>query len=715
MAELGIAASIIQIVGLGTKLSFSFYHLASTVATATNDVNRVARGVSLFCLMLKNVGAALRADASLGQPVHSAEALETVQEIIEQCNHVFGELKKMLDKCGWKEGEDLSKLQKVRWSVKRPKVEYVLGHLDSLKLTLAVMMQTLQTARVTAIARRMSAASTVTATSTATFDDAETVVSEKAQLENLVVEQQLSLFKAGELYGEYQASETDNKEDEKAVVPAAERVASLANEMKPAELTQYQETTLATVYTTTEESERLAAVLKIATPYADYLIQQWTVIERLKPPPEYVQFQEGFAMQTPQRKGKPAIRRIASHPERPESMNNPRNVYLNPRPSFYKNPSVEEESDEEDRLHKIRLQQGIHELDTEPSQTTRAPNSFNPPTQNLPFSREYLPNTSVQRGATSPTSAPYVPSHIAKSTPTAAQHRPSTHRNFTANDADPLYHNSAHQGDGNLGIPWRIRLRTSYWDFLDEKLMNTNMPNPGKETFSDPQIRTELSSSWICKEAIQAKDLDFTTFRVDNKDGRQGQDGGMLYFSIQCPLDLPHIKEMVQHTAQIYRNRRTSANPFSPQSSQSPWQKTPPNLGRPGSQQSPAPAVRPPEGSAPGPQMLRYSNTPNVPRAPSQNLGPESYQPRIQVERPSSSKSSPRSFNSYDSDDSYEDQKKKNGERPRSRRAGDRSKSRSAEKEKRSGGMLGRDPAKNAGKLGTIFGLAALLDGLGDI
>ena len=153
MAELGIAASIVQIVNLGTKLSFTFYHLASAVSNATADVGRVAKGVNLFCLMLKQVGATLKEDA-LQEPVHSTEALETVQEIMQQCRGVFGELQSMLEKCGWKEGNmELSRVQKVRWTVKRPRIEYVLGHLDSLKLTLAVMMQILQTAKVAAISR----------------------------------------------------------------------------------------------------------------------------------------------------------------------------------------------------------------------------------------------------------------------------------------------------------------------------------------------------------------------------------------------------------------------------------------------------------------------------------------------------------------------------------------------------------------------------------
>ena len=103
-----------------------------------------------------------------------------------------------------------------------------------------------------------------------------------------------------------------------------------------------------------------------------------------------------------------------------------------------------------------------------------------------------------------------------------------------------MYHNSAHNGERDgLGIPWRIRLRNCYWDFIDGKLTSTNMPNPGEETFSDPLVRTEVSSSWICREAIEARRLDYTTFPVG---GQKGSDG--MYFSIQCPLDLVSLKTL---------------------------------------------------------------------------------------------------------------------------------------------------------------------------
>ena len=178
---------------------------------------------------------------------------------------------------------------------------------------------------------------------------------------------------------------------------------------------------------------------------------------------------------------------------------------------------------------------------------------------------------------------------------------------------------------------------------------------------------------------------------------------------------------MVDQTAQIYRQRRTSASPpTSPQNAQLNPHSNQPGWRGPGNQYTTAPAVRSPDGP-PGPQLFRYGST-TAPRSISQTLSPEFFgppgpparapQPRIQVDRPGSGKSS-KSFNYDDSEyDSHDDNRRK--ERSRNRKS-DRSKSRSTEKEKKTNVITGGSAAKNAGKLGTIFGLAALLDGLGDI
>ena len=191
---------------------------------------------------------------------------------------------------------------------------------------------------------------------TSVSDDSETVTSEKAQLESLVVDQQLALYKATELYSEYQISELEDTSKDRAVVPVNEKLACVVTEIEPAGLEMYQETSLEKVYTSSAESERVAAVLKIAAPFADELMKQWTVMDR---PEALFGSRSNLAVQNPSSKVKPSLRRIASQPNRPEPVNS-KSVHFNARSSGYKNPSVESDSEDEDlRSHGSQASQTI--------------------------------------------------------------------------------------------------------------------------------------------------------------------------------------------------------------------------------------------------------------------------------------------------------------------------------------------------------------------
>src|SRR4051812_43940697 len=89
MAEI---ASIIQFVAWGTRLSLGLYDFSSSISSATRDINRIAKGVSLFSLTLKQVGVALKEDDTVPSP----EAFETVQEILHQCHGVFTEIEALI-------------------------------------------------------------------------------------------------------------------------------------------------------------------------------------------------------------------------------------------------------------------------------------------------------------------------------------------------------------------------------------------------------------------------------------------------------------------------------------------------------------------------------------------------------------------------------------------------------------------------------------------
>lgn len=139
----GIVASIIGVAGAGFRLSLILNAVGCEIASAGIEIHSISKGVTLFSLMLKQVGQALQASDS----VHSSEALETAQEITKECQMVFAEIQEMLDKVRTKRGDvslSPSVQQRFRWCFKKGRVQYLLGQLESLKLSLLVMLQILQ-------------------------------------------------------------------------------------------------------------------------------------------------------------------------------------------------------------------------------------------------------------------------------------------------------------------------------------------------------------------------------------------------------------------------------------------------------------------------------------------------------------------------------------------------------------------------------------------
>lgn len=107
------------------------------------EIHSISKSVTLFSLMLKQVGQALQASDS----VHSDEALETARELTNECQLVFDEIQEMLDKVTSKRENGVPSptiQQKFRWCFKKGRVQYLLGQLESLKMSLLVMLQILQ-------------------------------------------------------------------------------------------------------------------------------------------------------------------------------------------------------------------------------------------------------------------------------------------------------------------------------------------------------------------------------------------------------------------------------------------------------------------------------------------------------------------------------------------------------------------------------------------
>lgn len=139
-----IIASVIGVAGAGFRLSLILNAVSSELATADVEIQSIARGISLFSLMLKQVGLAMEGAKSIA----SQSALDTAKEITGQSELVFEEIKSMVEIVQRRDDKGhfraITVSQRIKWCFKKQKVQYLLAQLESLKLSLSIMLQTLQ-------------------------------------------------------------------------------------------------------------------------------------------------------------------------------------------------------------------------------------------------------------------------------------------------------------------------------------------------------------------------------------------------------------------------------------------------------------------------------------------------------------------------------------------------------------------------------------------
>ena len=137
-------ASVIGIAGAGFRLSLILNAIGGDIATANVEIQHIARCISEFSLMLKQVALTLESSKSIA----TKTALDTANEIANQSRTVFEEIKGMAEMVQTKDESGhiraIAVAQRVKWCFKKQRVQYLLGQLESLKLSLSVMLQTVQ-------------------------------------------------------------------------------------------------------------------------------------------------------------------------------------------------------------------------------------------------------------------------------------------------------------------------------------------------------------------------------------------------------------------------------------------------------------------------------------------------------------------------------------------------------------------------------------------
>lgn len=151
--------SITEAAGAGFRLSLALNavgaeaSLRQEMASADIEIQVIAKKISEFSLMLKQVGRIMEESRT----VASRSAFEAVTDIKDQSERDFDEIKNMVemvqrrDEQGHLRGIEIA--HRVTFSFKKRKMQYLLGQLEYLKDSLAIMLQTLQLGKAIASAQ----------------------------------------------------------------------------------------------------------------------------------------------------------------------------------------------------------------------------------------------------------------------------------------------------------------------------------------------------------------------------------------------------------------------------------------------------------------------------------------------------------------------------------------------------------------------------------
>ncbi|KAF2710493.1 hypothetical protein K504DRAFT_361164, partial [Pleomassaria siparia CBS 279.74] len=478
MADL---AAVFNIVSRASALALELYKFATTAPNAVNNINKLTRSISSFASTVKQVGAIIREDDSL--PSH--EAIEVLNNVLQQCNSLLTEVQFIFPlESSHSDSESKSKdvdyrntSQDFRLSfIATARLDYVTAHLDCLKSTLSVLIQTMHTAQ--------SVIWAMTRPTISPQQAARAVANEKMQLETLVIEQQTSILSASTLYAPTRPDARLLMEvDSSQSLISTQGANSILN---PADLFRYQVRFvegLDALYTT--ENDWLLAICGESKTHFEHLLDRWTRLRQLQ---ERIDDEE-------------------------------RMVELQRRESLQ--PTVE--SDVEDGVvagnNNARL--------TTPTPGRTAAGGMQPlftetTTFPIPVPDSNLgPTTSFSPASLDDGTSPGSSGNLLSSVMAAGYSAVSPRSSISSLPAEAAAAIEAKENDDevNLEIPWRICTRQHYWDFVDNKLVKKNTHHPPPTPVSDRNGSTEILASWVCKEAITEAGFKYTKAQRDRPEG----------------------------------------------------------------------------------------------------------------------------------------------------------------------------------------------------
>jgi hypothetical protein len=139
MAEVGLVASVMTISAFGVRLSMTLLEMGETVAKAREQMNAIASDILIFSSVLKELGHTLDVNKALC----SDELSRTCTTIIMRCERVFKDIEMTVKL----RKSEIRVGTRIKWLFDKPRTKELCATLDSLKMTLMLIIQTVGLAK----------------------------------------------------------------------------------------------------------------------------------------------------------------------------------------------------------------------------------------------------------------------------------------------------------------------------------------------------------------------------------------------------------------------------------------------------------------------------------------------------------------------------------------------------------------------------------------
>ncbi|KAF1953960.1 hypothetical protein CC80DRAFT_134106 [Byssothecium circinans] len=466
---MAVLAAILPIVSRSSALAVHLYSLAAVEADTTKDLLKTAKYINNVSLIVKQLGTIIKEDDRLP----SSDAFEILEDILSQCTAILSEIENIFP---YGQRDHNQARRSGLNSSTAARLQYLLAHLDALRSTLAVMLQTLYTAQSimwTRVRPTVSLAQCATA-----------VANEKQQLETLIIEQQMSILRASKLY-EPSGFDTRLLMEQDS---AQSLVALETDAPQPSNLFKYQDKFIASLdIHNSDEAQWLLTVCSVSKSQLERLLDRWT---RLRQFEESLREEERKAQAQKRESQQPFVESDSEDDicSPPRSMGN--DVRLATSTS-----------------HRPGSTQ-IHMSETVtlpiPVKKSHGPHAPSSPASSYGATASLGNNPPIPVGPAA--AAPVTPRSSITTLPVEAAAA------IEAKDKDD---------EIDLEIPWTLCTRRHYWKYIDGTVQSSNTDAKPSEAFSDRNSWTEILASWVCKEAIQEEGYKFTQVQKERRDGRR--------------------------------------------------------------------------------------------------------------------------------------------------------------------------------------------------